>query len=107
MLNRRRTPPQTVEASSFEDELGLVALGRAMNITVGAAGRLYPRTGISYVPISDIGPCTVAVTWSPARVPPLLASFLEAADDVIAAAKRGVPCMKSRSPSVGWPGGVT
>jgi DNA-binding transcriptional LysR family regulator len=61
-------PNVVVEAPTFEAELQAVGAGRGISITGLTAARYYARPGVSFVLISDLAPCRIALAWWPDRV---------------------------------------
>ncbi len=61
-------PAQVVcEAPTFEAELQAVAAGRGISIMGLTAARYYARPGVSFVTVSDLPPCHIALAWWPDR----------------------------------------
>ena len=61
-------PPNVVyEAPTFEAELQAVGAGRGISITGLTAARYYSRPGVSFVVISDLPACHIALAWWPDR----------------------------------------
>ena len=77
----RITTPATIvaEAATFESEFNTVAQGKGISITVETAARYYRRPGVSFVPISDAPPCSVALAWPKGEHPPAMAQFIDVA----------------------------
>jgi DNA-binding transcriptional LysR family regulator len=62
-------PPNVVlDAPTFEAELQAVGAGRGISVTGLTAARYYGRPGVTFVPISDLAPCRIALAWWPDRV---------------------------------------
>jgi DNA-binding transcriptional LysR family regulator len=77
----RLTAPATIvaEAATFESEFNTVAQGKGISITVETAARYYRRPGVTFVPISDAPPCSVALAWLQDEHPPAMAQFVDVA----------------------------
>jgi DNA-binding transcriptional LysR family regulator len=56
-------------ANTVEEMLAVVASGRCMCITAQSLAQANSRPGIVWVPITDISPSSIALTW-PAQTPP-------------------------------------
>jgi DNA-binding transcriptional LysR family regulator len=62
-------PPNVVyEAPTFEAELQAVGAGRGISIVGLTAARYYARPGVSFVEVSDLPACHIALAWWPDRV---------------------------------------
>jgi hypothetical protein len=46
-------------------EMHLVSTGAGLSITSEAVGLWYKRPGVTFVPIRDLPPCSVALAWWP------------------------------------------
>jgi DNA-binding transcriptional LysR family regulator len=69
MPERGDEPPNVVlDAPTFEAELQAVGAGRGISITGLTAARYYRRPGVTFVPVSDLAPCRIALAWWPERV---------------------------------------
>jgi DNA-binding transcriptional LysR family regulator len=65
---RGERPPNVVlDAPTFEAELQAVGAGRGISITGLTAARYYARPGVTFVVISDLAPCHIALAWWPER----------------------------------------
>jgi hypothetical protein len=53
------------EASTLDAETHLVSTGVGLSITSEAVGLWYKRPGVTFVPIRDLPPCSVALAWWP------------------------------------------
>jgi DNA-binding transcriptional LysR family regulator len=61
-------PPNVVhEAATFEAELQAVGAGRGISITGLTAARYYARPGVSFLVVSDLPACHIALAWWPER----------------------------------------
>jgi DNA-binding transcriptional LysR family regulator len=61
-------PPNVVhEAATFEAELQAVGAGRGISITGLTAARYYARPGVSFLVVSDLPACHIALAWWPDR----------------------------------------
>jgi DNA-binding transcriptional LysR family regulator len=61
-------PPNVVyEAPTFEAELQVVGAGRGISITGLTAARYYARPGVTFVVVSDLPACHIALAWWPER----------------------------------------
>ena len=71
LLMPYRTVPAPVVAvaATVEAELHLVARGQGISIVAQSVSTYYPRPGITFVPISDLEPCRVALAWWPEDTP--------------------------------------
>ena len=63
-----RPPNVVLDAPTFEAELQAVGAGRGISITGLTAARYYARPGVTFVPVSDLAPCRIALAWWPERV---------------------------------------
>ena len=85
MLNDYRdgAPPAVVaHAETYEAELQIVALGRAVSVTCEASSRYFARPGLVFVPISDIPPAKVVVAYQAAEAEPIVQNFIRLAAEV-------------------------
>jgi DNA-binding transcriptional LysR family regulator len=57
--------PVVAEASTLDAEMHLVSRGVGLSITSEAVGIWYKRPGVTFVPISDLAPCSVSLAWWP------------------------------------------
>jgi DNA-binding transcriptional LysR family regulator len=57
--------PVVAEASTLDAETHLVSTGVGLSITSEAVGLWYKRPGVTFVPIRDLPPCSVALAWWP------------------------------------------
>jgi DNA-binding transcriptional LysR family regulator len=57
-----------LDAPTFEAELQAVGAGRGISITGLTAARYYARPGVTFVLVSDLAPCRIALAWWPERV---------------------------------------
>jgi DNA-binding transcriptional LysR family regulator len=57
--------PVVAEAPTLDAETHLVSTGAGLSITSEAVGQWYKRPGVTFVPILDLPPCTVALAWWP------------------------------------------
>jgi DNA-binding transcriptional LysR family regulator len=57
--------PVVAEASTLDAETHLVSTGAGLSITSEAVGQWYKRPGVTFVPIRDLPPCSVALAWWP------------------------------------------
>jgi DNA-binding transcriptional LysR family regulator len=55
------------EAATFEAELQAVGAGRGISITGLTAARYYARPGVSFLVVSDLPACHIALAWWPER----------------------------------------
>jgi len=62
-----RPPNVVAEAATFEAELQAVGAGRGISITGLTAARYYARPGVSFVVVSDLPACHIALAWWPDR----------------------------------------
>lgn len=58
-----RAPTLGPLANTVEDMIAVVAAGQCMCITAASIGRAHRRSGLRFVPITDIAPTQVAVAW--------------------------------------------
>jgi DNA-binding transcriptional LysR family regulator len=63
-----RPPNVVLDAPTFEAELQAVGAGRGISITGLTAARYYARPGVTFVLVSDLAPCRIALAWWPERV---------------------------------------
>jgi DNA-binding transcriptional LysR family regulator len=61
-------PHVALDAPTFEAELQAVGAGRGISITGLTAARYYARPGVTFVLVSDLTPCRIALAWWPERV---------------------------------------
>jgi DNA-binding transcriptional LysR family regulator len=89
-LDRRHGTPPLIgaEAATREAELQLVAMGRGISITSGAAALYYARPGVCFVEIDDLEPCVVALAWPSERCTPIVENLRAVAHEVAADALR-------------------
>jgi len=57
--------PVVAEASTLDAEMHLVSRGVGLSVTSEAVGLWYKRPGVTFVPILDLIPCSVSLTWWP------------------------------------------
>jgi DNA-binding transcriptional LysR family regulator len=74
------------KASSVQEILALVASNRGISLVPTAVSQHYPRTDISYVPVSDADPAVISLARRPGRPWPAVEAFIEIARQVAAAA---------------------
>ena len=80
---RDGVPPSIVaQAETYEAELQIVALGRAVSVTCAASSRYYARPGLVFVPIDDIPPAKVVVAYHAGEAEPLVQNFVRLAAEV-------------------------
>jgi DNA-binding transcriptional LysR family regulator len=72
-------------ADSVEEMLAVVATGRCISVTHQSVGQFYGRPTVSFVPITDIAPSTLALAWRADDETPQLRAFLDAAIETTAA----------------------
>jgi hypothetical protein len=53
------------EASTLDAETHLISTGIGLSITSEAVALWYKRPGVTFVPIRDLPPCSVALAWWP------------------------------------------
>ncbi|GCB45060.1 lysR family transcriptional regulatory protein [Streptomyces sp. NL15-2K] len=53
--------------SDLESALALIAMGEGIQLPPDLARVLYPRAGVSYVPVEDLPPGTTALAWPTAK----------------------------------------
>ena len=73
-----QAPAVVHRVSSLEEELTLVRAGQGLSITAASAGRWAPRPGLQYLPVTDLAPTTVAVSWRQDRVHEAVPDFVAA-----------------------------
>ncbi len=80
-------------ADTYETELQIVASGRAVAITCAASARYFVRPGVTFVPVRDIAPSSVALGFRAGEADPLVLGFLGVARQIRdgAAAGWGAP----------------
>ncbi|GIG65520.1 LysR family transcriptional regulator [Phytomonospora endophytica] len=76
-----RPVPRGPVAESFSDILTLVALGKGVCPVAESTPRVYPRSGLAYVPISDAPPIERGPTWLAANTTERITAFVRAAVD--------------------------
>ena len=57
--------PVVAEASTLDAEMHLVSRGVGLSVTSEAVGIWYKRPGVTFVPITDLPPCSVSLAWWP------------------------------------------
>jgi len=70
-------PPDGPSASSLEEALDHVLLGDGVFLIGRSAAQLYPRPGITYVPVTDLEPGFIGLVLDPTRNDPLIDAFVE------------------------------
>jgi DNA-binding transcriptional LysR family regulator len=55
--------PRTARVSTANEIFALVARGKIVHPTVRSTASLYPREGVSFVPIRDMAPLSLAIVW--------------------------------------------
>lgn len=76
------SPVISHEVGTLDEELLLVATRGALSITAGMAARRPHPPGVTFVPIVDLAPSTVALAWPRADRNPLVAQLAAAAGAV-------------------------
>lgn len=64
------------EATSIQEILTLVSVGRGICLLPKSVANMYPRPEISYVPMTDAEPAILSVAWEPRRMRPVVDAFL-------------------------------
>lgn len=75
--------PSFVEARSVEEKLERVAAGRGFSVLPESASRYYRRPDVAWVPIADIPPNEVRLAWVAAQRNPLIAQFVQLAENAV------------------------
>ena len=75
--------PSFVEARSVEEKLERVAAGRGFSVLPESASRYYQRPDVAGVPIADIPPNEVRLAWVAAQRNPLIAEFVQLAENAV------------------------
>jgi DNA-binding transcriptional LysR family regulator len=80
--------PVVAEAGTLDAEMHLVSRGVGLSITSEAVGLWYRRPGVTFVPITDLPPCSVVLAWWPQDTV-LIAGLAAVANEVRAPAAGG------------------
>lgn len=81
LLDRRR--PAFVDARSVEEKLERVAAGRGFSVLPESTASYYQRPDVAWMPITDIAPNEVRLAWVSARRNPLIAEFVQLAENAV------------------------
>jgi DNA-binding transcriptional LysR family regulator len=85
-------------ADTVEEMLAVVASGRCMCITARSLAQAYAHPGIVWVPIPDISPSSVALTWPAQRPPAQLRDLADLAQRTAVAVTSGTPAGRIHPP---------
>lgn len=75
------------EVRTVDDQLAATAAGGYVSLTAESVAAFYPRPGIAYVPVDDIGPSEVAIAWRRGDERAQVRTFVAAVRDIATATK--------------------
>ncbi|GAA2841727.1 LysR family transcriptional regulator [Kribbella solani] len=67
---------RTTSLAGFQEVLAYVVSGQGVAVVGAQTDRLYPRPGLTCVPLGDTAPFDYALTWRTETIPPLAKAFL-------------------------------
>ncbi|MFD8597162.1 LysR family transcriptional regulator [Kitasatospora sp. NPDC059646] len=103
--HRGGRPPRVVrETGSHTEELQVVAAGLACAVTVAAAQRFTPLTGVRYVPLTGVAGSVLAVAWRSGQRSPGVERFVAVARQVREREAAIVAAIETPRPGVHNPG---